>query len=329
MSKIKLGIIGCGMAAEMLHLPALKKLKNKYEITAVCNHTKQKAQKFSDMLGGIPYYLDYKKFLREADINGVDITLPIDLNYKVTTEAVKWGKHVIVEKPLAANLREGKKLLELDKKTKLTLMVAENFRYRKVFNQCKKLLDNRIIGKPYSVIWNLFYNVNEKEGFARTKWRQKHNYIGGFLLDAGVHNIAALRYLFGDFKSGWARKRSVNNGIGTHDTMSYLFELENGMMGTYNIFFTVMGLWKDQLIIFGEKGTIEILMDQLIIHIEGKRPKLINCEDDHGYIGEFTNFYNSIMKGEKILSNFKEGYKDLKTIISAIKSSSSGKREFV
>src|SRR5512140_1581044 len=111
MRKLRLGIIGCGIAARKLHLPALSALSDRYEIVAVCNHTKPKAVSFSRLAGGVPYDLDYRKLLQRPDVEAVDIVLPIDLNHRVTRDALAAGKHVILEKPLAANLREGKEML--------------------------------------------------------------------------------------------------------------------------------------------------------------------------------------------------------------------------
>lgn len=83
MRKVKLGIIGTGLAAKNLLLPALQKLKNKFEIVAVCNHTEKKAKEFSKLVGGVPVYNDYQELLKRDDVEAVDITLPIHLNYKV------------------------------------------------------------------------------------------------------------------------------------------------------------------------------------------------------------------------------------------------------
>ena len=112
MKKVKLGIIGCGIAAQSLHWPALQKLKDKFEITVICNHTEKKAKDFSKILGGVPYVLDYHDLLQRSDVEAVDIALPIPLNFQVTKDALLAGKHVIVEKPLAANLSEAKMMLD-------------------------------------------------------------------------------------------------------------------------------------------------------------------------------------------------------------------------
>ena len=130
MEKIKIGIIGCGIAARDLHLPALNRLKDKFEITAVCNHTIDKAKSFSDLVGGVPYFKDYHDLLNRQDVDAVDVVLPIGLNPKVTHDALRAGKHIMVEKPLAANLEDARKMLDLEKQYPQTTMVAENYRYR-------------------------------------------------------------------------------------------------------------------------------------------------------------------------------------------------------
>ena len=52
--------------AKILHLPALKRLSDKFEITAVCNHTEKKAREFSELMGGVKYYLDHKELLKDT-----------------------------------------------------------------------------------------------------------------------------------------------------------------------------------------------------------------------------------------------------------------------
>jgi predicted dehydrogenase len=86
--KIRLGIIGCGIAANDLHWPALKALQNSFTITAVCNHTTDKAERFAMLVGEeysmvIPTFLDYKELIALETIDAVAVILPIELNLKV------------------------------------------------------------------------------------------------------------------------------------------------------------------------------------------------------------------------------------------------------
>ena len=326
MRKVKLGIIGTGLAAKNLHWPALKKLQNKFEIVAICNHTRKKAEDFSKMIGGAEIHLDYKDLLNRNDVEAVDIALPINLNYQAARDSIKAGKHVFLEKPLAGNMREAKQLLGYDKKYNTVNMVAENFRYRKVFHRAKQLIEKGKIGKPYAVNWNLYYHVTSDKDYAATKWRQNHKYPGGFMLDAGVHNIAAIRMILGDFKFGNALTTSVNKKIGELDTMAFQFQLRNGIIGSYNLYFSVNGHWEDKLLIFGDKGSIEINTNVLTLKQEGKKEKTEDLTDGHGYDGEFNDFYNAIVKGTKVDYSFKEAYRDMEIVIGALNSAKNKRR---
>lgn len=328
MKKIKLGIIGCGIAARELHLPALEKLKDRFEITMLCNHTEKKAKELSTRLGNIPYVLDYHELLNSSDVEAVDIALPINLNYQVTKDALLSGKHVIVEKPVTADLPEAKKILSLSKSSDRVMMVAENFRYRKVFLRAKEMIRNGKIGKPYAAMWNLFNQITLQSKYARTQWRQHPKYPGAFVNDAGVHNVAALRMLFGDFRSLNAFTKSINPGIGRPDTMSLQFETLSGVEGVFNIFYSVDGYWENKLLIFGSKGSIIIEENKLTLKSNGKDDFVEDIEDDNGYMAEFLDFFNAVRKKKKVQSSPLEGFRDLEVIINALKSAE-GKRRIV
>lgn len=323
--KIKLGIIGTGLAAKILHLPALKRLSEKFEITAICNHTDQKAKEFSELVGGVKYYLDYKELLRDKNVDAVDITLPIDLNYKVTIDSLKAGKHVFLEKPLAGSMIEAKKMLELKTRHKQVMLLAENFRYRNVYKSVNDLLKKKSIGKAYAAQWNVFYQVTSDRDYGATKWRQKHKYDGGFMLDAGVHNIAALRMLFGEVHSAAAFTESINPKIGKPDTMSIQMIFSSGVKVIYNLFFSVKHHWENKLLVFGEKGTVEVNDDIISLKINDNEPQIINASDFGGYDEEFLDFYNAIVNHKKVSSAFIDGYKDMEVVFAALKSAEKNK----
>ncbi|MFH1195702.1 MAG: Gfo/Idh/MocA family oxidoreductase [bacterium] len=326
MKKIKLGIIGCGIAARRLHFPALLKLKNKIEIVAVCNHTEKKAKSFSKLVGGVPYVLDYKELLANKDVDAVDIVLPIDLNYEVTLASIKAGKHMFVEKPLAATPTDAKKLVDAARNKNVVCLLAENYRYDKLYLDTKGMLKIGAIGEVYSLLWNMNQNVTPTNEYAQTVWRKNNKYAGGFIFDGGIHNIAALRLLLGEMKAVTALKQSVNPLIGSDDTMSMMFETKNGKSCLMNLFFSVKGHQKSNLLIFGSKGTIQIINNTILVKKENQSEKKFVVTTDGGFTAEFENFYNAIIKGEKVIGTFEEGLKDVKVMFSSFESSDKRKR---
>ena len=321
MKPVKLGIIGCGIAAQSLHWPALQKLKDEFEITAICNHTENKAKDFSKILGGVSYVLDYQDLLQRADIEAVDIALPIHLNYQVTKDALEAGKHVIVEKPLAAHLSEAKMMLDFEDKYSLVMMVAENFRYCPIFQRIRNVLQQGKIGKPYAVFWNRFTLIDLKNNqYAQTKWRINHQYKGGFVTDGGIHYIAALRDMFGEINHGIAFTKRVNPDIGEMDSMSFQFCTDKNMHGVLNIFDSSKGFEQDSILISGSEGSILIENNKLTLKNERGIELEEAIEESKGYKEEFEDFYRGIRLGEKVRSSFYEGYKDLQVIMGAINS---------
>ena len=321
---VKLGIIGCGIAAKKLHYTALKQLQGKFTVVAVCNHTEPKAREFSDMLGGVPYTLDYRELLAMEAVEAVDIVLPIHLNRLVISDALKAGKHVIAEKPIAGNLSDAYDLVKLADSSEQVTMIAENFRYRKVFQRVKELIKSGAVGELNSFSWNIFYKFDENNEYARTQWRKDHKYEGEIITDAGVHNIAALRLLFGDIASGSALVWNVNPAIGRTDSIRLNFKTTGGLNGSFNMSASVEGYSENRLLIFGNKGTVTVEDDDIVVMNPEGEPFKESINDDGGYKAQFENFYDAVRNSGEVVSTFKEAYKDIEVLLNAYLSSESG-----
>lgn len=316
---MKLGIIGCGIAANHLHWPALQKLEDKFKVTVVCNNTEPKARAFAEMVGGVPYVLDYHDLLKSPDVEAVDIALPIHLNYEVTRDALQAGKHVIVEKPLAANLEEADLMLCYENRYPLVKMVAENFYYHQGFHRIRAHVKAGRIGEPYAVFWDVFRRVDENNKYARTKWRIHHQYPGGFVLDGGIHNIAALRLIFDDIIAAQVFTKCVNPKIGEIDSMSMQFETADHVHGVLNIFVSADSYSKNRLVILGKEGSIRVdNTDRIQIKKQNSVVLEETIESDWGYWGEFEDFCQAIRTGKKVASSFSQAYRDLQVMIGAL-----------
>jgi predicted dehydrogenase len=324
-TRIKLGIIGAGIAAKKLHLPALRELSEEFEIAAVCSQTEAKAREFSGMNGDIPYYTDYRKLLKDKNIQAVDIVIPIDLNYKVSRAALKAGKHVIVEKPLAANMKDANRMLLLQKKYNNVMMIAENYRYKTVFKRAKEVIETGRLGKPYAAQWNIFSQMTTANEYGATKWRQKNVYPGGFITDGGVHHIAALRTLFGEPGHVMASAACINPAIGTHDTMNSLIIFKNGIKVNYNVFYSAVSNYENRMLIFCTNGTIEINENIMQIKNADSSVDVEDFGDERGFIEEFRNFYFAITSGAKVIGTVDEAYKDFELVMKLMKSADKNK----
>ena len=265
-------------------------------------------------------------------IDAVAIILPVELNLLVCEDAAKAGKHIMVEKPLAENLSSASKLLEIEKKhPKLMMMVAENFRYRAVYDALADALENGMIGRPYYVEWKCWQQIDPKtNAYAGTHWRIEHKYEGGFVTDAGVHHVAALREIFGDLKWVGSTKASINPAIGRTDTLVFLFNTSGSkeiapVSGILNWGFSVNGKKEFIIQVLGSKGMAIVTDDTLTIL--GKNEDDLKFSqsypDDGGYLKEYEDFIDCIRHHKRPRSTFQQAYKDLETILTALKRAAS------
>ena len=303
MKKLRLGIVGCGIAARDLHYPALKELTDKFEITAVTSRTKKHAEEFAKLVGNPIIFDSYDELLDSDIVDAVDLTIPIQLNVPFIEKAIKKDKHVICEKPISTDVETGKKIVELSKQTDKVIYIAENWRHIKKFYLVKKLLDR--LNNPVYFRWNIWVGMDKENKYANTKWRQEPKHVGGFLSDGGVHHVAAMRLIFGEIKWVSAFIKKVIDYLGGPDFLTSIFEFENGVLGNYTVSYGING--QDEFEIVGKDKRLKLVENKIIIDNEE-----FEFEENMGYKEEFEDFYEVVVNNkENELGSPLEALKDL------------------
>jgi predicted dehydrogenase len=330
MNKIRLGVIGTGLAWERLHYPALQELGDKYEIVALANRTIEDALTFAKKINLDPQnvYGDYKELLNRTDLDAVDILVPIELNFEVSEDTARAGKNIICEKPLAANRQQAEKYLEIAKTYPVKIMIAENYRYNEENNKIRELVQSGRIG---DVIYFIRNNINcfpcemPKDTYAGTEWRQHPRYQGGAFLDAALHDIAALRHIFGGVRCVQAFGKPQKEDFNPYVSVNSNIQFQNGITGYYTYFPSGMEPQRPLVgfRIFGTKG--EIYLEEKtcgIINIaynDGKSEQ-IKYTPERGYYNELLNFYNAMNGKEEISVTPAIEYGDVKMVFDILDS---------
>src|SRR5690606_28496966 len=132
------------LAARHLHWPALRRLRDQIEVVAVSNRTRSKAEALASTIqteGGQDaprVYEDFREAVADPGVDAVAVLLPLDLNEDAVRAASAAGKHVLLEKPLSTDLASGRRILDIEgAHPELVFMLAENFRFRRVFRELK------------------------------------------------------------------------------------------------------------------------------------------------------------------------------------------------
>ncbi len=147
---------------------------------------------------GIPDLVaDYRQLLGRDDIDVISIALPNYLHASVSLDALKAGKHVMLDKPMATNARDAAKLIAEAKKRGVRLMVGQNMRFTPEVQTAKKLITDGKLGEVYhaKTAWT------RRSGIPRIgSWfTQKQFAGGGCTYDIGVHALDRALFLMGEF----------------------------------------------------------------------------------------------------------------------------------
>lgn len=330
MKKIRLGVIGTGMAWERLHYPAIKELGDRYEIAALSNRTKKDAEDFAKKinLDLSNVYSDYKDMLKRKDIDAVDILVPIAQNYEVSEAVAHSGKNFICEKPLAPNMDQAHKFLRLSKKHSPKIMIAENYRYNEENNKIRELVIGNKIGDIVYFIRNnitCFQCEMTKDTFAAKEWRQHPDYPGGAFLDAALHDIAAMRHIFGSVVCvsafGKPQKEDFNPFLSVNTNILF----KTGVIGYYTYFPSGKEPQKPLVgfRIFGTKG--EIYLEEKgcgtinVAYNDGSSEN-IPYKPERGYYNELMNFYNALTGTEDVSVTPEIEFGDTKMVFDILQS---------
>jgi predicted dehydrogenase len=331
LEKIKLGIIGLGMAWEKLHEPALARLSDRFEVAAVCDIVAERAAAAASKYNLPPekIYANYKKMLAVPDIHAFVTLLPIAENYDVARAVISRGRHLVAEKPLASTPEAARELVRLKNRRDVQVMVAENIRYDEENKIIKHLIDAGEIG---NVVYFIDNNITEykedaaKGGFASKQWRQNPDYAGGIYLDSGVHHAARWRYLFGDVERVFAVGRPSGLSFAPFSCINAVLRFADSIAGHYAFF--VAGKETQApltgLRIFGTHG--EIYLEDRgcgyvnISYKDGRAARAIPYTTGNGYFHEWEDFFEALRHGKRIESSPEKAAGDVESVFAILTS---------
>jgi predicted dehydrogenase len=188
-------VIGAGGIGQD-HLASFK-LHPSARIVALAEVSPVRGREAAEKFGIPELVTDYRKLLGRGDIDVVSIALPNYLHAKVALEALKAGKHVMLDKPMATNARDAAKLVAEAKKQGVLFMVGQNFRFNADTQTAKQVVEAGSLGD----IYHAKTSWSRRAGIPRIgSWfTQKRFAGGGCTYDIGVHALDRCLYLIGEF----------------------------------------------------------------------------------------------------------------------------------
>ena len=197
-NKKVIAIIGCGRIAKNAHLPNLSKQEN-VRVKYACDILVDKAKKLQEEFPVVENVIaDYREALSDSEVQAVLIATPNDLHYTITMDALRAGKHVFCEKPIAINYQLACEMAEEANKRGLMLNVGVCNRHQKSVEMLAQMNADGEFGKIYHVYCSFrgFRSIPGLGGAFTTKAQSG----GGVLIDWGIHFFDLILYILGGAK---------------------------------------------------------------------------------------------------------------------------------
>lgn len=256
---MKYAIIGCGRISSN-HIAAA--LENDLEIVALCDivetSAQEKAQQFQ--LNNVKIYTDYKKMLREMDIQLIAICTESGKHGQIALDCLDANINLIIEKPIALSLDEADTIIQKSKEKGLKVCACHQNRFNKSVQKLREAIEKNKFGRLFHATAHIRWNRGESY-YIQAPWRGTWEQDGGALMNQCIHNIDLLRWMMGDeIVDVVGMTENLNHDyIQAEDFGMALIRFKNGsyglIEGTTNVYPQNL---EETLYIFGEKGTVKI-----------------------------------------------------------------------
>jgi len=180
MHKIKIAVIGVGNMGRY-HARVYSQLNN-VELVAVTDTNDVVGMKIAQEFN-CQYYKDHNELLKKENIDAISIVVPTKLHKKIALDVISHGKHLLIEKPIAANSQDAKEIISMAKKKKVILMVGHIERFNPAVQKLKKIIKAGNLGEIISII-------ARRVGVSPPKTNDAN-----VIIDLAIHDIDVLSYL--------------------------------------------------------------------------------------------------------------------------------------
>ncbi|WP_346860531.1 Gfo/Idh/MocA family oxidoreductase [uncultured Draconibacterium sp.] len=258
MDTVNWGIIGVGNVTEVKSGPAFYKIAHS-KLVAVMRRNADKAEDFAKRHNVPKWYSNASELINDPDINAIYIATPPNSHADYAIEAMKAGKAVYVEKPMAKSYAECMKMLQVAEKTGSSLWVAYYRRTLPAFLKVKELVESGAIGKPLMVNIKLYKQATERNQLPEEMhWHVFPEISGaGHFFDLASHQLDYLDFVFGEIADVKGNAANIGGLYPAEDTVSGTWKHKSGIIGSGSWCFVVdENSEEDYIQIIGEKGEI-------------------------------------------------------------------------
>jgi len=339
---LKFALVGCGRIAKRhSELLGLNQIDGA-SLVAVCDIDEDKAKHIAEQFN-IPYFTDMDDMMRSVDIDVVSVLTESGYHAKHVINLAKYGKHIVVEKPMALSLDDADAMIRACDENACKLFVVKQNRFNVPVVKLKEAMDEKRFGKLVLGTIRVRWSRNQ-EYYDQAWWRGRWDMDGGVLTNQASHHIDLLEYMMGDVESVFAKSTTALVDIEAEDTAIVTLKFKNGALGVIEATTAVRP--KDlegSISVLGETGTVEIggFAVNKMLHWNFTNEKEGDADVMENYSVNPPNVYgfghqayyehvvDSISNNKKQLVAGFEGRKSLELISAIYESIETGKEVFL
>lgn len=310
-------IVGCGAFAKTF-ARGVTPLRDRVDLF-FASRDRSRAQAYSEQFNGAGAFGSYEAAAAHPAVDAMYLCTPHHLHLEHVTLAARAGKHVLVEKPIASTLSQGRQIIDAARHAGVTLMVAENYRFMAPVRECRRLVESGTIGDLRLV------QLQEEAPFSPGGWRNLRELNGGgILIDGGIHKIHFLRFLLGEPASIYAAE--LPKALPDHDGedgVVIIARWDNGTVGLINHSWVASRQPSPRLVsVSGSQGRLTFAAGDSWLRIErSDSEETISLPPDNaGLTTMVQEFLDSIRERRDPETSGAEGLKDLALVLDAYES---------
>ena len=348
--KINIALLGCGRISRN-HIKAMISEKNRCNLVAICDNSNENLNSTTKYLKEVfkknkikdlpSKFIEFDDLLiahkqKRLKIDLLVICTPSGMHSQQTISAANFGINVCTEKPMALNILDAEKMIEICKDNNVQLFVVMQIRLNKNILDLRKKIKEYKFGKIAIIALNIFWQ-RPQSYYDEAGWRGTLKLDGGVLMNQASHYIDLLEWLNGPIDSVSAYKAKVARNIESEDTAVLNLKWPNGTLGSTAV--TMISYPKNiegSITVIGDKGSAKIggtSFDKYEFSYfeedlsKKENTKLPNKEISYGsgHFEYYKNMLDVLLLGKDAVCSGESGLSSIKLINAAYLSSEKNK----
>ncbi|MCG7343985.1 Gfo/Idh/MocA family oxidoreductase [Sporosarcina sp. ACRSL] len=248
-------IVGCGFIAKK-HANAIRNIEGA-NLIAVCDRVPELMEPYVNEYGATPY-IELEEMLRDHKIKVVCICTPSGTHAAIAELAAQYGKHIIVEKPIAMTLEEAERIISSSEDNDIKLAVVHPNRFRPVVLKLNEIMEKNLLGTISHALCIVNWNRGQ-DYYDQSPWRGTKEHDGGVLMNQAIHNLDLLLSFMGTPTEVFSMEATRFHEIEAEDFSTGIIRFESGAFATVQASTNVYPKnYEESITLFGEKGTVKI-----------------------------------------------------------------------